>query len=576
MSRYRASDADLAYGDIPQRWDRERFERFGSRGGPPPRFEEDYHYEERERPGRRDVAVADREISRGPGGRFEERDRYYEEDIRARAASHRRRRTDRELFGDIDPREVAEMALTPYQHRGSARDELDVMQRPPRPGILRRQSSLDTFDRRPVRQMEREDYRIPAYTPVPLPVPRRHREWAEPEDYREVEIQRERTVRRRRGHKHKHKEQSRAPSSSSSSSSSSSREDVKSRGASTKAPRSAKAPSMYESTHETVTKETKETKEAPPPPPPAPAPSNHSSSIEASVRQERRFKKGKTRMPKRLVRVEAIMDLGYPFDEEEDFYVLRIALEKDQIDEVIKISETYKDGEKKKVYRFEKTVEEEAAVPPPPVGEREEIERTEWINPPTVLMGGRAKSVRDASPSAKSSISRRGSPRNRRPSSPGTYVERQTIYEQNLAPPAPPPIPAPAEYYEERIVEERAPSSHRHRSASHGGALVVQERSDYRSDRDINQEIRALESERRALKLEREAEEKREMALRLRERPAEEFQMVEYREPRRGEELVIYEREREKSPVRNVIRVEKDRKAKQKAKIVAAAMATLT
>ena len=56
------------------------------------------------------------------------------------------------------------------------------------------------------------------------------------------------------------------------------------------------------------------------------------------------MKKGKTRMPKRLVRREAIMDLGYPFDEEDDFFVLRTALEKEQIDEVMKISESYKDG----------------------------------------------------------------------------------------------------------------------------------------------------------------------------------------------------------------------------------------
>jgi hypothetical protein len=159
----------------------------------------------------------------------------------------------------------------------------------------------------------------------------------------------------------------------------------------------------------------------------------------------------------------------------------------------------------------------------------------------------------------------------RRPSSPGTYVERQTIYDTNLAVPAPPPPPVPqpgAEYYEEhRIVEERAPSRPRPRSSSHhGGALVVQERTDYRSDRDINAEIRALEAERKALRLEREAEEKREMALRLRERPGtmEEYQMVEYREPRGGE-LVMFEREereRERSPPRNVIRVEKDRKGR--------------
>jgi hypothetical protein len=41
---------------------------------------------------------------------------------------------------------------------------------------------------------------------------------------------------------------------------------------------------------------------------------------------------------------DALHDLAYPYDEEEDFFMLRIALEKDQIDEVIKISEMYKAG----------------------------------------------------------------------------------------------------------------------------------------------------------------------------------------------------------------------------------------
>ena len=49
-------------------------------------------------------------------------------------------------------------------------------------------------------------------------------------------------------------------------------------------------------------------------------------------------------MPKRLVHRDALHDLAYPYDEEEDFFMLRIALEKDQIDEVIKISEMYKAG----------------------------------------------------------------------------------------------------------------------------------------------------------------------------------------------------------------------------------------
>jgi hypothetical protein len=104
------------------------------------------------------------------------------------------------------------------------------------------------------------------------------------------------------------------------------------------------------------------------------------------------------------------------------------------------------------------------------------------------------------------------------------------------------------------VIEERAPSHHHH-----AGTLILADRS----DRDINAEIRALEAERRALRLERDAEQKRELALRLRENPDEEFSLVEYRSRSRPRnELVVYEREREKSPARNVIRVEKDRKGR--------------
>lgn len=285
-----------------------------------------------------------------------------------------------------------------------------------------------------------------------------------------------------------------------------------------------------------------------------PVPSVHESihEFEESVREERKFKKGKTRMPKRLVRVEAIMDLGYPFDEEEDFFVLRIALEKEQIDEVIQISEQYKVGEKRRIYRFEEREGEE--IPPPPMGEHEEVTRTEWINPPTVVGSrSRAKSVRDHSPNVKSSISQRSPPASIR------------------APSAPPPPPAPQEIYEERktIIEERSPSHHHH----HPGTVVLAER-EHRSDRDINHEIRALEAERRALRHEREAQERHDLALRVRENGREDYQLVEYRDARPREELVIYERE--KSPPRNVIRVEKDRKARRDAKLLAAAMATLT
>jgi hypothetical protein len=564
--------------DIPQRWDRDRFERFGGRGPPPTRFEEDYRYEERDRPFRRDVAVADRIDERGPWGRYEERDRFYEED---RYAPRRpRRRTDRELFGDVDPREIAEMALTPYRRKSISREELDIDRRgPPRPGLLRRQSSLDTFDRRPIRTYEKEEYRIPPYTPVPLPIRRgreeefeeiRYRDY-EPDHYREVEIERERSTHRRK------------PKSEAS---------RRSHAKSVTTRRSSPSSSSSESFEEIVKEE--QTQEIIPIP-----------------ETERKFKKGKTRMPKRLVRREAIMDLGYPFDEEEDFFVLRIALEKDQIDEVIKVSDTYKESSMspfprpkipanedtvgpagtKKVYRFEEKEEEVAApptiLPPEAAVEHEEVTRTEWVNPPTVVMTGarseRARSIRGGSPSANSSISRRLSParthhsHSRRASRAGTvFEERKTVIEESRSPPPPPPpapipVPPPAEFIErdsrtiidhgtvlERdnrtIIEERLPPP------SHHGALVVQER-EYRSDRDIQAEIRALEAERRALRLEREAEEKRDLALRLREHPEEEYQLVEYREERRPREMLeIVERER--SPPRNVIRVEKDRKGR--------------
>jgi hypothetical protein len=253
----------------------------------------------------------------------------------------------------------------------------------------------------------------------------------------------------------------------------------------------------------------------------------------------------------------------------------------------------------KRVYRFEERVEEEvpqlAALPPPPIGEHEEVTRTEWVNPPTVIMTGarseRARSVRGTSPGGRSTTTRRTSPartsrsthrsrhsHSRAPSSPGTVIEeRRTVIEEErggMPPPPPAFVPPPGaipvyshhpdEFIEERrtIIEERGPPPPPPGAPTMpSGALVVRER-EYRSDRDIQSEIRQLEAERRALRLEREAEERRDMALRIREHPEEEFQLVEYRETRvPGRETLIIE-ERDRSPPRNVVRVEKDRKGR--------------
>ena len=66
-------------------------------------------------------------------------------------------------------------------------------------------------------------------------------------------------------------------------------------------------------------------------------------SFGSSTQGEPKTKKGKTRMPKRWVHREAILDLGYPFDDEHDCFVLRVALRKEGIDELIALSKPYKD-----------------------------------------------------------------------------------------------------------------------------------------------------------------------------------------------------------------------------------------
>ena len=140
------------------------------------------------------------------------------------------------------------------------------------------------------------------------------------------------------------------------------------------------------------------------------------------------------------------------------------------------------------------------------------------------------------------------------------------MIEERGGPPPPPPLaPGAPSFYEERktVVEESGNFSPTQiRSPSQHGTLVLQER-EYRSDRDIQQEISRLEAERRALRLERQAEERRDLAVRIRERPEEEYQLVEYRDRPAREVMTLYdERERERSPPRNVLRVEKDRKGR--------------
>ena len=227
-------------------------------------------------------------------------------------------------------------------------------------------------------------------------------------------------------------------------------------------------------------------------------------------------------------------------------------------------------AEKKTVYKFEDQIQEQV-----PQGEREEVLRTEWINPPTVVGNRRSvsrsehRSEHRSRHSSPDSGTTRKSHRSRShaPSQGGgeLFEERKTVIEERGGPP-PPLAPAAPTFYEERktVIEESgslSPTQIRSPSQQHG-TLVLQER-EYRSDRDIKAEISRLEAERRAIRLEREAEERRDLAIRIRERPEEEYQLVEYRDRPAREVLTLYdERERERSPPRNVLRVEKDRKGR--------------
>jgi hypothetical protein len=233
-----------------QRWDRERFERL--RRNPDER--DYYRFEERDGPRRSDIVLDERIEKRGPRGRFEERERYIEQDRYDPPG----RRNTAGFFEERPPPETTGQALAPYRR--------------PRPQFIRRQSSLDTFDRRPMARYG-DEYRMPADVPIPLPIrkprsPPRGRYTEEyedvryrdgEEDYRDVRVREE-----RRG---KHRSQSRMRS----------RSVLHRRGSSS---------------------------------------SSSDSSFEEIEKGSEIGRKGRTKMPKRLITKSAVIEKGLPFEEE--------------------------------------------------------------------------------------------------------------------------------------------------------------------------------------------------------------------------------------------------------------------
>lgn len=243
----------------------------------------------------------DRYYMRGGRGREASEDRYdrrrvYEDDF----VRDRRYYDDEPRFEprresarhpEIDRRVVLEKEKEREYYRDSS---------PRRPAFLRRQSSLDTYDRRPLRHIldqreeyppparrediYRDDYRAPPYTPIPLPKARGlppagrrddryyddyrpDSEYYPDEEYRNVpERVREREVIRERE-----------------------RRD-----------RSRESRTTRTNTHRSGSRSS----------------SRSSSSGGGATLRSEYPKKGKTKIPVRLVSKRALIDLGYPYVEE--------------------------------------------------------------------------------------------------------------------------------------------------------------------------------------------------------------------------------------------------------------------
>lgn len=256
MSRYRPdprySEGNLPYREPPaQRWDTDRFAREREIRAPPVIDQ---------RP-----PYADFPPRRAP---VYEDQRYYEEDRYGPRGT-----TQRKYFEETDyydPRGQRGQ-MVPYAPERPARPEP-----PPRPGLLRRQSSLDTFDRQPARRYrDYDDDYVPQRAPpprelipVPVPSPRRQPRYDD-RYYDDVRVQDPdlygddgfREYREREWVSRRRRNSSPSPDRR----------------------------TMREEFFEEV-KEEKEVKQYP--------------------------RRGKTRMPKRLVHTKVLYDLGYPYYEE--------------------------------------------------------------------------------------------------------------------------------------------------------------------------------------------------------------------------------------------------------------------
>ncbi|KAI8307973.1 hypothetical protein K4K59_010537 [Colletotrichum sp. SAR11_240] len=547
-----------------ERWDRDRFmyerERDRNYGDDRRFFDERSRFEERDDyrdypPPRRGREHSDERYDRSERG--SRRGGYDEEIVRDR----RYYEEDRYAPGPPGPPGPGPRRGEPFDREFDRRLHLERERRSPspvrRPTMVRRQSSLDTYDRKPLprfweerreeypapvrrEDIRREDFRAPPYVPIPLPRSRqlasapsqRYEEIqiAEPgfygdEEYRGMpERVKEREVVRSRRRRDR------------------SRESKVSRSTRTKSHRSSSRSSSTSSR-------------------------STSTSGATTIRSEYP-KKGKTRIPARLVSKRALIDLGYPYLEEGNTVIVLKALGQDNIDELLKLSEEYKQSEmeiaaaRSSAGRIEERHEEiytipppVAALPPPPPASVHAPPP-----PPPVVVAPSAPPTVIAAPA---------------PPPPAPVIVE--------APPPPPPAPV-EEVYERKkttIVRDVSPARsyttttsgttgtvYERREISEEipiGPMAIAERrrsrSRSRSRKNIRSEIKALEAELHARKHGRAHSHGREL-VRAEQMPdgavvlfEEKVEKVE--EPRRG------------------VRIEKDKKGPPP-KLMRAMLATLT
>ncbi|KAK6083935.1 hypothetical protein SCUP515_01631 [Seiridium cupressi] len=544
---YRSSTSELVRGD---RWDRDRFtyERDRDRYG-----DERERFEER-----------DRFVARGPGGRVRETsvdERYERRAPRPWEDDFVRDR--RQPDDDYRPRRSPPPE---FERKVFMEKEREYRSPSPvrRPGLMRRQSSLDTFDRRPAPKFyEREEYGPPArrgdyrpepYQPIPLPrsralpPPRVYAEReideiriAEPDRYGDDEFHsypervREREVTRTRRRRDR-------------SGSRSSRTSRRSR-AHTHHTGSVQSSSRSSST------------------------SSSSSSGGTTVTVKSEYpKKGKTRIPARLVSKRALIDLGYPYEEEGNTIIVQKALGQENIDDLLKLSEDYKKSELEVV-----AARSEA-------GNIVEERRTEIITMPPPPPPAPAPVQHTPAP-----VYHTPAPVYQTPAPPPVVVPATPapapapVY---VAAPGPPPPPPVEMYQETRYVRDVSPvRSHRSYSTSTTSRTpVVYEAypreyseevavgplalvGDRRRDKDIKAEIARLEAERDLIKREKHRHHHHSHS------PGRELVRAERLS---SGELVLYEETVEKiEEPRRGVRIEKDKKGPPPG-IMRAMLATLT